>query len=85
MPTSTDTVYWKVIGTQIEDDGTVTHLLREVADFQGNPLPITDPAAAMPRRHTYNLPAAQEKPRGTIIKIEITTSVTRNVTINPTS
>jgi hypothetical protein len=80
MPQTVDTVYWKVTGAQIEEDGSVTHLLKEVADFQGTPVD-----AALARRFTYNLPAAQEKPRGTIVKIETTTNVTRQITINPTS
>jgi hypothetical protein len=81
VPQTVDSAYWKVVGVQLEDDGTVTHLLKQVADFTGAPMP--DPSMA--RRFTYNTPAAQEKPRGTIVKIDTTTNVTKTVTINPTA
>ena len=72
------TRYFKIIGTRDEDDGTVTHTIRQVADYLGTP--IVD--ASNPEQ-TYNIPAAQEKPRGTIVKVVDTT--TRALTVNPTS
>lgn len=78
MAATTDTKYFKVLGSDLEDDGTFTHHLRQVADFQGTP--FTDDSAAR-----FNHNTAQEIPRGTIVKIAVTTNIQRAVTLNPTS
>jgi hypothetical protein len=83
MAQTVEDKYWKVVGTELledEDAGKVRHYLKLVADYQGTPAPPSPFG-----RTTYDTPIAQRQPEGTIIKITITTNITRQVTLNPTS
>jgi hypothetical protein len=77
---SNESRYWRVTGSTLEDDGSFTIHLVEVADYQG-----TAAAAQPPTRRNMN--RNQDAPRGTILKVtETVTRVTdRTITINPTS
>jgi hypothetical protein len=77
--TTTEDRFWKVVGTELQDDGTVRHYLKQVADSQGTPLAVVLPSG----RSTYDTPPAQEQPRGTVVQITIRTDVTRTVTTFP--
>ncbi len=81
MPTTTS--YYKVVGTMLLPGGAmVRHFLEVVADYLGTPLP--DGEGSDPTRvDSYDIPIANEQPRGTIVKIARTTNKT--VTLNPTS
>jgi hypothetical protein len=75
---ATVTKYYKVVGSELLDDGaTVRHKLKPVTDFTG----ATFSGDVMP--DIYDTPAAQEQPRGTIVKVVVNT--TRQLTLNPTS
>jgi hypothetical protein len=77
---SSESRYWRVTGSNLEDDGSFTVNLVEVADYQGNPA-----TAQPPTRRTVNRP--QDPPRGTILKVTETISkvTDRTITVNPTS
>jgi hypothetical protein len=70
--------YWIVTGSDALEDGTFNVNVKQVADFQGNPVPV--PPAL---RRTLNRP--NDVPRNTIIKVDERTVVTRTLTVNPTS
>lgn len=81
MPTKTKTTttYLKIIGHREQPDGDVEHLLREVTDFTGDTW-ATRPSAG---QKTIVTNAGNEQPRGTIVKMDETETVT--YTLNPTA
>lgn len=76
------THYYKVLGAMLLPEGKVRHFLDEVADATGKPLDNSNPNN-VGADQTHDTPAAQEQPRGTIVKVVDTTS--RVITINPAS
>lgn len=78
ISTDTDARYWKVIDVDPTPNGTFDVLLKQVADYQGNPLPM------LPAPHrTVNRPQAPAL--GTIVKVTDVTTVDRTFAVNPTS
>lgn len=74
---ATTVTYYRIIGTMDLPDGQIRHFVQPVADFTGASLAIGGLI------EQYDFPAAQEKPRGTIVKVTLNT--TRTIDINPTS
>lgn len=79
MPTktTTDIRFYKVIGSELQEDGKFMNKAREVKDITG--ATMDQPAAPNFEYHETN----QEIPRGTIVKVE--NVHTRTITINPAS
>lgn len=79
-PISSESRYWRVTGSNLEDDGSFTINLVQVADFQG-----TAQLSPPPMHRSVN--RNQDVARGTIVKVvETVSKVTdRTITVNPTS
>lgn len=73
-----DARYWIVTDVDNKPDGSFDINLKQVADYQGNPMAMR-PAP----RKTVNRPATVAT--GTIIKVTETVTIDRTLTVNPTS